>query len=391
MNSARARVLAHGALLSVAMVLAACSGKGKTHEPSKLVAIPKPELTLHEQWSHGVGDGSGSQVTGLRIALAEDGVYVASLDGRVDALRAEDGHLLWRTKTHARIAAGPAVGGDQVIVGTLDAQVIDLQRADGKQRWRADAPSEVLAPPAIAGETVVIRAVDSHVYGLDASTGARRWAFDRTEPNLTLRGLSAPLIVGRQIYTGLDNGHLVCLALGDGELQWEQTISESTGRTELERLTDIDADLLAAADGIFVVTYGSDLALISPITGQAVWRRTVKSYSGMAYGNNMLFVTDDDGVLYAFDVESGAQVWKQEGLKYRRLSAPAYFQGEVVVGDAQGYLHWLAPGDGHFVARNRHSHHAIAAPLVAGTQLLYVMDVAGNLGAYRAEVRSTTH
>ena len=382
-----AAALAAGLLLS-----AGCSSKGKTREPSKLVAIKHAQLRPEEVWSHQIGDGSGGQYTDLRVALAQDAVYTASLDGVVEALNPDTGKRLWRTKTKARVAGGPTVDGDLVLVGTEDAQVIALKRTDGKEVWRATGTSEALAPPVGAGDIVVMRGVDGHLYGLNAGDGTRIWNFDRTVPDLTLRGLSAPLIMGNRIFCGLDNGHLVSLKLGDGQLIWDQPISVPTGRTVLDRLADIDADLLPAADGIFVVTFGSDLALVDPQNGQPRWRRSVKSYTGMALGGDKLFVTDADGAVWALDAETGAQVWKQEALKYRRLSPPAYFEGHIVVGDYKGYLHWLSPTDGSIVARTRLSGligggDPIIAPPVAGPKYLYVMNSAGRLAAFEAPAR----
>ncbi len=370
------------ALSLVAAALAGCSGKAKTREPVKLVSVAKAEVRPDDIWSRHIGDGSDGYVSGFRIAAAEDAVFAASIDGKVYALNPKNGDVIWRTRTRARVISGPSLNGDQVLVGTLDGQVIALKRADGTEQWRNQAPSEALASPIGSGGTVVAKAVDGRLYGLDAASGERRWAFDRNEPALTLRGLSTPLIIGNRIYTGLDNGKLSVLNLTDGTQVWEQTISVPTGRGELDRVNDIDADLLAGPDGLFVVTYGGDLALVDFNTGDSRWRRGVKSYTGMALGGDKVFVTDDDGVVWALDAASGAAAWKSQDLKYRHLSPPAFFKGYVVVGDYKGYLHWLSPVDGHVVGRSRLGSEPIAAPPVVANDLLYVMDVDGKLRAY---------
>ncbi|MDB5986718.1 MAG: outer membrane protein assembly factor BamB, partial [Nevskia sp.] len=272
--------------------------------------------------------------------------------------------------------------GNLVLVGSADGQVIALKRAKGEQAWRAQASSEVLAAPVGSGNTVVVKAGDGREYGLDADSGERLWAFDRNVPNLTLRGLSPPLISGNRVYVGFDSGKLAALNLADGNVAWEQTISVPTGRTDLDRFTDIDADLLVAPDGLFVVTYGGDLVLLDSETGDSRWRRSVKSYTGMALGGDKLFVTDADGLVWALDAETGAAAWKQEGLKYRSLSPPAFYKGYVVVGDYKGYLHWLSPSDGSLVARTRLGSGPIIAPPTATADLLYVMTASGKLAAY---------
>jgi outer membrane protein assembly factor BamB len=365
-----------------AFVLVGCSSKGKAKEPSKLIRIENPQLRPGDAWSRHIGDGSDGYYGGYRLALAGDALFAAALDGRVYALNPATGAVIWRSKTKARVISGPGIVGDKVLVGTLDGEVLALRRSDGKPAWRADAPGEALAPPVGDGAIVVAKAQDGREYGLDSATGERKWVFDRNEPSLTLRGLSAPLISDGRVYLGMDNGKLVVLNLSDGQMVWEQTISVPTGRGELERLTDIDADLLLGDAGLYVVSYGGDIALVDLGSGDSRWRRSVKSYTGMALGGDKLFVTDDDGVVWALDAVSGAAAWKQEQLKYRHLSPPVFFKGYVVVGDYKGYLHWLSPEDGKIVARTRLGHKPITTPPVASDNLLYVMDVEGKLRAY---------
>ena len=377
---------ARAALLLAAAALAACSGKDNTHKPTPLADIPKPAISIDEAWSSSLGDGSDGLYTTLRIALTDSALYMASVDGRVEALNPDNGKRLWRIDTKEKVISGPSAGGDMVLVGTESGRAIALQSSDGKPLWKTQTSSEVGAPLAHdSGGNVVVRTVDGRVYGLDPQTGERRWGFDRAEPALTLRGMSAPLIESGHVYVGLDNGRLVSLNLSDGTPAWEQPISVPSGRTELDRIIDIDADLLLGADGLFVVSYGSDLAAVDPSNGQAYWRRTVKSYSGMAYGAGRLYVTDADGDVLAFDASSGSQVWKQEGLKYRQLSAPVLFAGYVVVGDYKGYLHWIATDDGHFVARSRLGSDPIVATPEVGAKYLYVMNAGGKVGAFSVQ------
>jgi outer membrane protein assembly factor BamB len=372
-------------LVAAALAVSACSSKPKVREPTELVAIKQPEIRLKEVWSRSAGNGSKTLYSGLRLALEADALYTASIDGQVFALTPANGATIWRAATKARIIAGPTVSGDLVLVGTLDGEVIALKRASGAESWRASLPSEVLAPLAASGDIVVARAADGREFGLSVTDGSRIWSFDRTIPNLTLRGLSKPLILGNRVYTGLDNGKLVALNLADGVPAWEQNVSVPTGRSELERLTDIDADLLAADNGIYAVTYGNDIALIDPTRGESRWRRSIKSYSGMTATDKALYVTDNDGVLWSLDPDTGAVSWKQESLKFRRLSPPGMLANYVIAADFQGYVHFFDPGDGHAVARvNLGGDPVISAPVSDGERV-YLLDTTGDIAAYRIE------
>lgn len=379
------------ALLGLSLVaaggLGACSNKVKVREPVKLTEIAAPRLTLDADWTRSIGDGARGRASGLRPLLETDALYAAEAGGDVYALDPATGKELWRSRTKARVISGPSVVGDLVLVGTLDAEVIALKRSDGSPRWRGRASSEVMAPPAGDGDVVVARSVDGRAYGLSARDGSRLWSFDRTEPNLTLRGLSAPLVDGNTVLLGMDNGRLAAIRLNDGQPLWEQPISSPSGRTELERLTDIDAALVPSEDGVLVASYGGDVALVEPGNGESRWRRAIKSYAGLAIGAGNAYVSDADGVIWGLDLATGAAAWKNESLQYRRLSPPAFFAGHVVVADYEGYVHVLDPKDGALVGRTRAGRDPVLAAPVVSDDRLYLLNAEGRLSALKARSR----
>lgn len=370
------------AVLAVLVLgVAACASKGTVREPAKLLDIADPALKPVTVWSTHAGGGAGGKVSGLRLNLQDDAIFAADIDGRVYALARDTGRTLWRVDTGSRVISGPGVSGDTVLIGTLDAEVIALKRADGTERWRKSISSEVMSPPEGDGSVVVARAIDGRVFGLNAADGERVWSFDRNVPNLMLRGNSAPLVIGADAIIGMDNGRVASLRLVDGQPQWEQAVTVPSGRTELERITDIDADLLEVPDCVVAASFGGEVACLNASTGEAVWRRSIRSYTGMAASDEKVFVTDDSGVIWGLDVHSGAAAWKQESLLYRKLSPPVYFGGYVVVGDFEGYLHWIDPADGKLVARMRAGSDPILIAPVAAADRLFVMNSEGRIAA----------
>ena len=378
-NGEREKFGTRVAAAALALLLVACSDKGPVREPAELVKIESPELKAKVVWNHAPGNGSRDLQSRLRLAVESDVIVSADVDGKVYALSPEDGHKLWKADTGARLISGPTVEGPLVLLGTLDAEIIALKRADGTLAWRTGVSSEVLAPPVAHGRFVVARCGDGKLFGLSAEDGKRIWSFDRAVPSLTLRGLSAPLIVGNTVFAGLDNGHAVSLNLETGETLWEQVVSAPTGRTELERIVDVDADLLPTRDGVYAVSFGGDLAAVSLEDGRVAWRRPIKSYSGIAMLGRTLVVTDEEGFVWALDAESGASIWKQEALKYRKLSPPATDGQYFVVADFEGYVHWLSPKDGRIVARVHATGDPVVAPMVVQDDKLYVLDTSGEI------------
>ncbi|MGH8506629.1 MAG: outer membrane protein assembly factor BamB [Stenotrophobium sp.] len=374
-------------LVLVAVSVGACSSDKNVRKPAALQDIANPALKITKLWSSSAGDGSDTLYTGLQMSVQPDAVFAADVGGDVYAFNPKNGDRIWRAKTGARVISGPSVSGNLLLVGTLDAQVIALKRADGSELWHSTLSSEVLAVSAGNGDIVVARTVDGHVYGLAADTGKQIWNFDRNEPNLTLRGLSEPMVIGGSAYVGLDNGRMVSLRVTDGQLNWEQVVAVPSGRTELDRITDIDAGLLDQNGNIFAASFGGELAAVDATSGQVQWRRAVKSYTGMVSTGKLIVVTDESGVVWALDAATGAAAWKQKDLLYRKLSPPAMLDGNIVVGDYEGYLSWLNPTDGSIIARSRAGSDPIRAHMAVMDDVLYVMNSTGKITALSIKPR----
>jgi len=370
------------ALVAALGALVACS-KDKTVEPPAELVDLNQTLAVQKVWSEGVG-GGGEKLR-LALGLAEDSgvLYAASRDGKVRALDADTGRTRWQVDTKADLSAGPAVGDGLVVVGTTSGMVIALEVADGQQRWRAKMSGEVLAAPLVAGDRVVVRSVDGRMRALNAADGSEAWMVEDVVPRLTLRGTSAPVRAGDVVIGGFDSGRIMAVALASGDILWQAQVSSPRGRTELERIADIDSAVRVAGEEIYAIGYQGRIAMVALDTGQVWWARDLSSYRGIGLDDDQLYVATSDGDVVALKRRDGGTVWEQTGLKRRALSTPVTHAGAVVVGDFEGYLHWMDRGSGRFVARQRLGSTRIAAtPLVIGDRL-FVMDEGGKIAAYR--------
>ena len=357
-------------------------GSDDVTPPAELVEFPAT-LGVTKLWSRDLGDGAGKSAFKLRPAYDDGRVFASDSSGTVAAFDAATGAQAWRVELPQTASSGPGAGEGLVVVGGVDGSVFALSAADGSERWTARASSEVLAPPAVAGGVVVVRALDGRLFGFDAADGARRWVFDRGVPLLTLRGNGQPLVANGVVYAGYDNGKVVALNLSDGVLRWEQTLAQPEGRTELERMVDVDGEMVLGPGELFAASYRGQVGAITPDNGRVVWSRDFSSAVGVALAGDRLIVVGIDGAVAALDVRSGAAVWKQEGLAYRWPGTPAVVGGSVMVGDFEGFLHWLSVEDGSFVARQRMGDEGIrAAPLVVG-DVIYAANAEGELAAWR--------
>lgn len=372
------------------LVLVGCSLFGSKEEPieppAELTDI-QPVLTIRKAWDARVGSGAELLNLALRPAVEGGRVYAAGRDGRVHALDVETGRSTWTARTELELAAGPAVGHGLVLVGSAGGMLVALAAEDGAERWRADLAGEVLAPPAVTPAVVVVRTVDGKLRGLSTENGRELWMVEHQPPRLTLRGTSGPVVAGDAVVTGFDTGRIGAYSLRDGEVQWENVIAVGRGRTEIERLADVDATPQIIGQDLYAVSYGGRLANLAVESGQILWTAEMSSYNGLSLDWTSVYVAEADGVVVALNRSSGAELWRQDALRMRRLTAPTPMGQSVVVGDFEGWLHWLDAFTGTLQARYRVGKNAIVTAPVSGGELLIVQDEDDRVYALRAEPR----
>ncbi len=373
-------------MLGIALLCTAVSGCSvfgdKDEElPPKELADFKRTLDVRKVWSAKVGKGSEL----LRISLmpAGDGkrVYAASYDGKVSAFDPESGKLAWRSELDVSLSSGPGVGNGMVVVAGPDGDVVALRAEDGSEAWRTNIVGESLASPQIRNDVVVVYTINSILRALSALDGSELWSIEQSSPALTLRGSATPLIVGGSVVAGFDNGRLLAVSLTDGVTEWEAMMSPPSGRSDLERLADVDGYMATVGQDIYAAGYQGRVASLAAESGQILWAREISTYAGIAADWNNVYIVADNGELIALR-RNGNDLWRQDALLRRRPTAPVAFNNTVVVGDFEGYVHFFSNEDGTTVARLRAGNGMFSgAPVVVGTRLI-VQSEDGSLTAF---------
>ncbi len=358
-------------------------GDPEPGDPAPLVDFDE-SVKVRKLWSTSIGDGMGKEGVAMAPVYVGGTLYAADHEGRLAAVNADNGKKLWELKTKQPFSGGPGVGDGLLVMGTLDGAVIAFDASSGNEVWIAKLSSEVLAVPGVSEGVVVARSIDGRVFGLDAQTGARLWIHDHSVPLLTLRGNADILMRGGTVYIGYDDGTVTALKVTDGSLVWTQSVVSPDGRTELERLADIGTQMVIVASDLIVSSYKNRVASVAADSGRLLWFKDISSATGVQVDRTNLAVSDTLGDLWLLDRRNGATMWKIDQLTNRGLTRPAFYGDLVVVGDKEGYLHWVDLAEGHFVARVREGRKGFAsAPITVGTTL-YVLSHKGNLVAYRA-------
>jgi outer membrane protein assembly factor BamB len=371
------------------LVMAGCSKDKDVEPPAKLVNFPA-KLPVKELWGDKVGGGK-KQVK-LRLGLGpayDDGlVFAASDKGELAAVNLETGHQVWVKKfKKMQLSAGPGAGLGVVIVGSTKGWVIALEAASGKERWRVRVNSELLSAPAISEKVVVMRSVDGRLHGFDTGSGKELWSVEQQVPRLSLRGTAIPVIAKEIAVSGFDNGKVMAVSLTTGDTVWDTALATPHGRTELDRLVDVDSAVNIIGDNVFATGFQGRTAMIALDSGQIWWAHDMSSYRGLAADEENLYVTESDGSVVALRQRDGSEIWRNDKLKRRGLSTPAVTNTAIAVADYQGYLHWLDKQTGELVARERIAKFRVSNPPIAIKDTVVVLTDSGKLAAYRATPR----
>jgi len=344
--------------------------------PAPLQPIEHP-ISVRVLWQTRIGRAGEAVFT---PAVAADSVFAAAQDGTVVRVESATGHELWRVTVPGPLSGGVGTDGRLVVVGSAEGEVIALD-GDGRMLWRARASSEILSAPVVADDLVFVRSADSRVFAFDARDGRRRWLYQRAAPPLAVRSPAGIVVRSNYVFAGFSGGKLVALALANGGLRWEGTVSLPKGTTELERVTDVIGLPWIGDRDACAVAFQGRVACFDLGNGQAIWGRDLSSTTGLGVEGRYVYVSEDRGAVAALDRATGTSLWRQDKLTNRQLSAPLPLGAEIAVGDLQGNVHVLARENGAFVGRFATDGSPIRAPPVAMANGFLVQTVSGGLYA----------
>lgn len=440
--SPRGRVLGRVAIVvALAFAVSGCStikgwfsGKDgdakKAAEPAELTKFT-PSASVSQVWKANAGKGEGRLGLAQGPAVADGRVYAAAVEGGVYAFDLQTGKEIWHYKPEKRqrgdseaseasesapvseeaskeekrlrkamakqakkaakekqdwqFSGGPGAGDGLVVVGTLEGEVIALDAATGTEKWHAKVPNEVIAAPVIGQGMVLVKANDGGVTAFDAATGERKWFWNHEMPALTVRGNAPVTLAPGVVFSPNDDGTLAALNLSNGAQVWSQTVADASGRSELDRMADVDGPAVLDGTTLYASSFKKETIAIEGPSGRVLWTHENGGAGGVGVGTSSVVVSDPAGTVWAMDKNTGGAMWSQPVLARRSLTAPTVQGDYAVVGDYDGYVHWLKLDNGELAARERVGGEAIRAKPVVADGILIVQNVDGELTAFKLQ------
>lgn len=313
----------------------------------------KPEIQIDELWQRKTGTGTRNYYTHLKPAVTENIIYVADTTGQVTAYERDKGKRLWQLNIPDNISGGVFAGYGLLIFGTQEGVLYALDIETGDIQWEKRLSSEILSMPSANGQLVIAQTLDGKLFALDQKTGAQRWVYQVTVPSLSLRGTSSPQLLDEIALAGFANGKLVAVLLETGLPVWERVISQPQGRSELDRIVDIDGDFIVGAQMVYAAAFQGKIAAVELLSGRPVWQREISTSLGLEEGLGNIYAIDSRSHIVALDQQTGADVWQQKELQNKKLSSPLAYSNYLVTSDEEGFLYFISQLDGSVTEKFR--------------------------------------
>ncbi|MBT4838030.1 MAG: outer membrane protein assembly factor BamB [Methylococcales bacterium] len=344
-----------------------------------LAKIEKP-LSVNMLWSRYDSNGFGDNNNLMKPVVTGQEVFTVDQDGRVRVYHKSNGDYLWSLFLNQSVANGLAKSGNYLIIGTVTGNVVAVDVKRHIIIWEHKVSSEIVETPIINKNLVIVRSGDGKVVALDLLSGKQSWVYAQRMPVLSLKGAGAPVIEDDKIIVGFANGKVVALRLRDGFMLWDVTVSVPKGSSELERIVDLDADLILQDGIVYAMSYQGNITAVETETGTVLWSKEHSSYAGATIQGDVIYLTDDESHVWALDISNGASIWKQSVLSDRLLTKPIVINDYLVAGDGYGYLHWFSKDDGRIIGRYFVDAGGVSVPVVEDNDL-YILSNTGQVKA----------
>ncbi|MDR9469096.1 outer membrane protein assembly factor BamB [Marinospirillum sp.] len=388
MHARQSNFLKKSSTLILALLLVSgCSSLPEPQYPPKPLPDHSDTASLQKQWQDHSGYGERWRGYDLQPALDKQLLISGDTQGYLQAFDLEGGFLnfnktLWTQELGVGISGGLTLENNKLFVVTQNGELLALDARTGEQLWQTELSSEALSPTQVQDNLTVVQTADGKLTAFSADTGRQLWSFDSLTPSLTLRGTASPTLTSTQVMAGFANGKLYAVDNASGQANWDTQIAQPQGRTDIERLVDVDGQARIAEGLLIVNSYQGQTQALDPFSGRSRWSQDISSFHSPLIDQGRVFIVDEASRIHALDLASGSSLWKQEALFGRELTEAVMLSGQLVVADYQGYLHLLDPDTGEVTGRQAFDLDGIRSTPVVHQDRLLVHSIRGRLGLF---------
>ncbi len=274
---------------------------------------------------------------------------------------------LWWLDTKSDLTSPVEVFGSYGVVSLRDGRVLKIDITSGKSIWDSQLTQFVSTKVVLSGTSLLVYTVDQKLYSLDFQSGQTMWVYDAaSSPNLIVRTGAAPQVVGNEVYIGTVEGDIRAIQIASGKESWRL----KPGKDDF-RFKDIVGEIGVGNNQIYATRYdGLVFALdVSSKPNASLWEVTTPSITASAYRDGTLYVGSMNGELIALQASNGKQLWKLrigQSIKSVTVGEKAIF-----VGGSQGRITAVSLGSGKMLWHDDLSGSVTKQPFVLDDEILF--------------------
>ncbi|MFV9973092.1 MAG: outer membrane protein assembly factor BamB [Francisella endosymbiont of Hyalomma asiaticum] len=331
-------------------VLATSCSKSNVPPPTPLVDKPPRETYVKVIWKRKTGNGNGGLANyNVAPAYANNTIFVPNQNGMAYGLAITNGKIIWKNDTGTSLSAQPNTIANAVIFSSIKGTLTAIDGKDGQTLWRTDAPSSIFSQPTIYDNSIYLQTHDGSVSAFDARNGSKEWSVSNNIPEITLPSNSSPIVLNDTVMVGNAFGTVLGFTINSGDRTINILIAISHGSSPADKMVDITANPMLYDHYLIFAAYQGAIVALDKDNGKMLWAKKASIINNMAINNGVIFTTQDNSELKAYDIQTGDTVWTQDILKWRKITAPVYYKGLIVVADYQGYLHFFNSLNGEYL------------------------------------------
>ena len=297
------------------------------------------------------GDGSDKEGVGGGVAFANNRIFVASGLGKMVALDASTGAVVWERETRVPLNSVPTVDNGRVFV------ISD----------------------------------DNELFAMNAETGEVLWTYQGITETASMLTSPAPAVVDDVVIAPFSSGELIALRVQNGGVLWQDALSSTARLTPLASLNDISGGP-AVADGYVIATAQSGVMTAFDLrTGQRVWSQPAGSLSIPLIAADVVFTVTTSGQVAALSKLDGTVHWIQQLENFKNAkkrkertvwTGPLLAGNRLLVASSKGEVVVIDPSSGSILKEEKVGGPVFVPPVIAN-ETVYILTDEAKLVALR--------